>query len=207
MQISAELRVSAPLNCALVSGTSVLQTKRHGDITIIPKGGYKCSLYLILNNKFYLVIAGCGIQKGQELVVGRRINQLINTGQSKRIFGARLVQESVIDTHAPSLVLLHYEDWVRQPLGVKHFHDETCSLQLGDLFADCSSLILRKTSLGLLNRLRAWPNMQLVLGEFPRHTRHVLWRPCKDVPVLMEELDELAFLFVAESISDHNELG
>ena len=147
--------------------------------------GYKCSLYLILNSKFYLVIANCGIQKRQKLTAGRRINQLINMGQSKRIFGACLVQAGVIDTHAPGLVLLHHEDWVCQPLGVKHFHDETCSLELGDL-ADCSSLIVEETSQGLLDRLRAWPNVQSVLGEFSRYTRHVLWRPCKDVPVLTE---------------------
>src|ERR1043165_5547625 len=154
-----------------------------------------------------LVIASCGIQKRQKLAAGRRINHLINTGQSKQIFWARLVQESVIDTHAPSLVLLHHEDWVCQPLGVKHFHDETCSLQLGDLFADCSSVVFGKTSQGLLDRLRAWLNVELVLGEFSRHTRHVLWRPCEDVPFLTEELDELAFLFVAKSSSDHNKLG
>jgi hypothetical protein len=34
-----------------------------------------------------------------------------------------------------------------------------------------------------------------VLSEFPRHSRHVRRLPCKDVPILMEELDELAFLF------------
>src|SRR3954467_947606 len=125
MEISAELGMSASLNCALISGTSILQTKRHGDIAISPERGYKCSLYLIFHSKFDLVIASSSVQKGQKLAAGRRINHLINTGQSKRIFRARLVQASVIDTHAPSLVLLHDEDWIRQPLGVKHFHDET----------------------------------------------------------------------------------
>src|ERR1043165_3703167 len=207
MKVSAELRMRASLNCALISGTSILQTKRHGDIAVSPERGYECSFYLIFHSKFNLVIASCGIQKRQQLAAGRRINHLINTGQSKRIFQARLVQAGVIDTHAPSLVLLHHEDWVCQPLGVKHFHDETCSLQLGDLFADCSSLVFRKMSQGLLYQLRAWPNVEPVLGEFSRHTRHVLWRPCKDVPVLTEKLDELAFLFIAESSSDQDELG
>src|SRR3954469_17579906 len=159
MEISAELSVRAPLNDALVSGTSILQTKRHGDITISPERGYECSFYLIFYNKFDLVIASCGIQKIQKLAAGRRINHLINTGQSKRIFRARLVEASVIDTHTPGLVLLHHEDWIRHPLGVKHFHDESCSLQLRNLFADCPSLIFRKTSQGLLDRLRAWPNV------------------------------------------------
>src|SRR3954471_14267422 len=96
----------APLNYALISGTSILQTKRHGDITISPKRGYECSFYLIFHNQLDLVIASCGIQKRQQLTTGRRVNHLINMGQSKRIFWARLVKASVIDTHAPSLVLL-----------------------------------------------------------------------------------------------------
>src|SRR3954471_16786917 len=120
MEISAELGVCAPLNCALISCTSILQTKRHGDITISPERGYECSFYLIFHSEFDLVIASCGIQKRQKLAAGRRINHLINTGQSKRIFRACLVQASVIDTQAPSLVLLHHEDWIFQPFGVKH---------------------------------------------------------------------------------------
>src|SRR3954470_18689102 len=107
MEVSAELRVRASLNCALISGTSVLQTKRHGDITISPERGYECSFYLIFHNKFDLVIASCGIQKRQKLAASRRINHLIDTGQSKRVLRARLVQASVVDTHAPGLVLLH----------------------------------------------------------------------------------------------------
>src|SRR4051812_33438230 len=149
----------APLDRTLVRGTSIFKTKRHSDVTISPERGYESSLYFIFYNQFDLVIASCGIQKRQKLAAGRRINHLINTGQSKRIFRARLVQASVIDTHTPGLVLLHHEDWIRQPLGVKHFHDESCSLQLRNLFVDCPSLIFRKTSQGLLDRLRAWPNV------------------------------------------------
>src|ERR1044072_7266864 len=138
MEISAELRMRASLNCALISGTSILQTKRHSDITVSPERGYECSFYLIFHSKFNLVIAGCGIQKRQQLAAGRSINHLINTGQSKRIFRACLVQASVIDTHAPSAVLLNHEYWIRQPLGVKHFHVKASYLRLRNLFADGS---------------------------------------------------------------------
>jgi hypothetical protein len=34
-----------------------------------------------------------------------------------------------------------------------------------------------------------------MLGEFSGYTSHVRWLPCEDVPVLMEELDDRAFLF------------
>ena len=37
-----------------------------------------------------------------------------------------------------------------------------------------------------------------MLGEIRRNTRHVLGRPCKDVPILMEEINELAFLFAVK---------
>ena len=49
--------------------------------------------------------------------------------------------------------------------------------------------------------------MKLVLGEFPRYTRHVMRSPCKDVPILMEKLDELALVFAAQAGSDDHELG
>ena len=136
-----------------------------------------------------------------------RVNDLVDTGQSKRIHRACLIQEGVIDTHVPGLVLLKHEDWVGQPLGVKDFHDAAGYEQLGDLFVDYSSLVFVKMSKRLLDRLGAWTDVKFVLGEFPRHTRHVLWRPCKDVSVLMKELGELAFLFAAEAGSDYHTLG
>ena len=37
-----------------------------------------------------------------------------------------------------------------------------------------------------------------MLGEIRRNTRHVLWGPCKDIPILTEEIDELAFLFAVK---------
>ena len=37
-----------------------------------------------------------------------------------------------------------------------------------------------------------------MLGEFRRYTWHVFGGPCEDVPILMEEIDELAFLFAVE---------
>lgn len=104
------------------------------------------------------------------------------------------------------LVLLHHQDWVCQPIGAEYLHDETSYEQLGDLGADCSSFVFGKGSKWLLDRLGAWPNVKLVLGEFPRHSRHVLWRPGKDVPVLMEELNKLAFLSAAQFGSDDHEL-
>jgi hypothetical protein len=38
-------------------------------------------------------------------------------------------------------------------------------------------------------------NIEGVLSEFSRYTRHVRRFPCKNVPILMDELDERDFLF------------
>ena len=45
--------------------------------------------------------------------------------------------------------------------------------------------------------------MEFVLGVLPRDTRHVLWGPCEDTPILTEELDELAFLFAEAGAHDN----
>src|ERR1041385_73087 len=59
----------------------------------------------------------------------------------------------------------------------------------------------------LLDRLGSRSDMKLVLGKFPRYTRHVMWEPCKDVTVLTEGLDDLRFLFAAESGPNNNALA
>ena len=47
----------------------------------------------------------------------------------------------------------------------------------------------------LFDRFELRINIKSVLSEFPRYTWHVGWFPCEDVPILMDELDERAFLF------------
>ena len=57
----------------------------------------------------------------------------------------------------------------------------------------------------LFNRLKLGIHIKVVLSEFSFYTRHVRRFPCKDVPILMDELDEHAFLF-GMHISPHCEL-
>ena len=47
----------------------------------------------------------------------------------------------------------------------------------------------------------------MVLSEFSRDTRHVRRFPCKDVPILTDELDESAFLFIRKSCPNDKLLG
>ena len=59
----------------------------------------------------------------------------------------------------------------------------------------------------LLDWLGSGLAVKFLLGKFPRYSRHVLRGPCKDIPILTEELDELAFLFAAQSGPDDAKLA
>ena len=50
-------------------------------------------------------------------------------------------------------------------------------------------------------------DVEFVLGVLPRDTRHVLGGPCEDIPILTEEVDELAFLFAVEAGAYDNVLA
>ena len=52
-----------------------------------------------------------------------------------------------------------------------------------------------------------WVDSQTVLSQSPGYTRHVRRFPCKDVPVLTDELDERAFLFWIQVGTDDELLG
>ena len=145
------------------------------------------------------MVAGVSVQEGQELTPGGRVDDLVDPREGERILGTGLIEAGVVDTHAPGLVLLQDEDWVGQPLGVKHFHDEAGRQELGDLFTDGPSLFFRKALQGLTDRLGVLADVVFVLGVLPRDTRHVLGGPCKNISILIEEVVELAFLFAVEA--------
>ena len=46
-----------------------------------------------------------------------------------------------------------------------------------------------------------------MLGELLRDTRHISRKPCENVPILTEEVDELAFLFGTKVSPHGDELG
>ena len=58
-----------------------------------------------------------------------------------------------------------------------------------------------------MDRLGVLADVKFVLGVLPRDTRHVLGGPCEDIPILMEEVDELAILFAVEAGAYDNVLA
>ena len=78
---------------------------------------------------------------------------------------------------------------------MKNFNNKPGRQEPGYLFTNSFPPLFIKPSKELPDRLKFRINIESVLSEFSRYTRHVRRFPCKDVPVLMDELDERAFLF------------
>ena len=66
------------------------------------------------------------------------------------------------------------------------------------LFTDGPALFLVEAAQALIHWLGAWVDFQGVLGDLPRDAWHIRGFPRKDVFVIVEEVDERAFLFGGE---------
>jgi hypothetical protein len=53
----------------------------------------------------------------------------------------------------------------------------------------------------LLDGLGLQVQMQFMLNQFPRNSRHVSRLPCEDVPIFLEEFDEREFLFGIQTVA------
>ena len=80
---------------------------------------------LVLFLESYLMIARVTVQEGEQYASGRRVDDLIDSRECKRILWTVLVEVSVVDAHHPLVVVLFKnEDRIHQPLGMVNFLDE-----------------------------------------------------------------------------------
>jgi hypothetical protein len=90
---------------------------------------------------------------------------------------------------------------------VVYFPYEPYCQELGDLFVDGLALFFVEA----VELLGEWSGRQLdvlgVLGDFYWDPQHVNGFPGKDVTVVLEEVDDRAFLFVGEHYPNANTLG
>src|SRR6266511_3691900 len=98
MHIAPNLAMETILNTMLISRLGTFEPERHRHIAEGPKRSDKRCLLLVLNCHLDLMITRISIQKTQTLTTRRGINDLINTGESKRISQACLVKIRVIHT-------------------------------------------------------------------------------------------------------------
>ena len=90
---------------------------------------------------------------------------------------------------------------------MKNFNNESGRQDLGHLFTNGLAPFFIEAAEKLLDRFKLGINIKSVLSEFSRYTWHVRRLPCKDVPVLTDELDERALLFRIQISTDAELLG
>jgi hypothetical protein len=59
----------------------------------------------------------------------------------------------------------------------------------------------------LLDGLSLWVQMQFMLNQFPRDSKHASRLPRKDVPIFLKEFDERKFLFRIQPVAYVSNLG
>ena len=90
---------------------------------------------------------------------------------------------------------------------MKNFNNEPSRQEPGYLLTNGFPPLLIKPPEELPDRLKFQINIKSVLSEFSQDTRQVRRFPCKDVPVLTDELDERAFLFWIQVGTDDEQFG
>ena len=90
---------------------------------------------------------------------------------------------------------------------MKNFNNEPGRQESGYFLTNGLMPLLTESPKKLLDRLKFGIHIKSVPSEFLRYTWHVRRLPCKDVPVLMDELDERTFLFRIQVDADAELLG
>ena len=84
--------------------------------------------------------------------------------------------------------------------------DETGRQELSDFFVDEPPLLLVEAAQALFDRPGTRPDLQDMLSDFPRNSRHVRGFPRKDVSIDAKEVNEHAFLLGGEGGADAHRL-
>ena len=112
------------------------------------------------------------------------------------LFSMLRTQHMPYHCHIRIILLLFHQHRIREPIRAEYFHDKFGCKDPSYLISNDFSPILGEAAERLLHRLSPGSHIQRVLGQLPRNTLQVLCGPSKNIPILTEEVDELAFLFI-----------
>jgi hypothetical protein len=157
----------------LVRGPCVLLTKWHGDVAVGSEGGDEGSHELVGLLHRDLMVPRVRIKEAKGFAPRGRVDYLVYARQRKWVLWARLVETRVVNTHSPFPTLFSNKNGIGQPLGVIYLLDEFSRQKSCDRLADGQPLLLIKAAQALPNRSGAWPDLQGMLGDFPRYARHI----------------------------------
>ncbi|KAI5324982.1 hypothetical protein L3X38_034055 [Prunus dulcis] len=129
--VTGEDFVDEPLVCC----PRVLQTERHDIIAVQPFVCYECGMFAVGRVHEYLIIAGVGIHKAQQLVAGSGIHELVYPWQREAVLRAGFVEIGIVLAHSPPSCGLSYHDGICQPYRICCLPDEADGLEFFDLLA------------------------------------------------------------------------
>ena len=90
---------------------------------------------------------------------------------------------------------------------MKNFNDKPSRQEPGYFLTNSLTPFFVEAAKKLLDWFKLRIYIKSVINEFPWYTWHVRRLPCKDVPILTDELDERAFLFRIQVSADAKLLG
>ena len=87
---------------------------------------------------------------------------------------------------------------------MEDFLDESCCLEPSDFFSNGLPPFIIETMEALFDRFRSRQDIETMLGDLPWDSWHIRRFPCKDVPILEQEFDELVLLHAKKAVTDPN---
>jgi hypothetical protein len=100
---------------ALESGSRILEAERHDTICKGTPRGSECGFVLIGWVDLNLVVAREAIHEGKSLVADTIIDNLVNEGCWKIVFGTSMIEIMKIHTNTNSALFFVYRDGVGDP--------------------------------------------------------------------------------------------
>ena len=189
----AYLLLEHPVHQPLIGSSCILEPERHHTVTI---GSLRCderSLFLVVWIHTDLVVAGEGVHKTEEFMVGCGVYDEVYPRQRETVLWTFFVDVSEVDTESPLAICFFDEYDVGQPLRILYLPDRSCMEEFANLLIDGFLSFWCKAPPLLLDQFEGWADVQPMSYYCGVNSSHVRLFTCEDVFLLSQKLSEEAF--------------
>ncbi|XXG73204.1 hypothetical protein AAC387_Pa07g2163 [Persea americana] len=148
----------SPLICC----TGIFQTKWHDSVAIQAKWGPKGCMPFIFGMHLYLVVVREAIDESHSCKPACVINHYLWYGEREFIFGASIIQVSIVNTDSDLPIFLCHGDDVGQPFGMLFLADEANVFEFLNFLFNFVHHIRTESSLALFDSLDIFLQVELV---------------------------------------------